>query len=115
MKWGFFFLLFFLLVTMQWSLWRIFSTLHIRPALSLIPFYNLFLLHRNLGKPDRQAWQFLFPLWNLYYLHKLEVLLARRFGKSPGWARLYLSTLFFIGYPYLACRSCQRDKPGELP
>jgi hypothetical protein len=94
------------------SSWKVFSKAGKPGIASIIPIWNIVVMVEMAGKPT--SWVLLIllvPCANIYFLIMLFVELAKRFGKSSGFAA-GLILLPFIFWPMLAFGSAQYQPPA---
>jgi hypothetical protein len=67
------------------SLCFVFRKMGLKPWAALIPIYNMYLLLRELDRPE--SWNYLvwIPLVGFYYLYLVVIDIARRFNRSDGF------------------------------
>jgi Family of unknown function (DUF5684) len=83
------------------SLWRIFEKVGLPKWAAVIPFYNIVMLYRVVGREPRQAAWLLVPLLNVYLYFRLMLEVARSFGGDRLFA-VVLVVSPFIGFPTIA-------------
>lgn len=92
--------------------WRVFQKLGEPGWAALIPFYNAFVLCRVLFGSGWTMLFLLIPIFNIYYSFKINLYLARGFGKGVGFAcgLFFLAPIFLciLGFGNLTFRN------GEL-
>ena len=97
--------MFFIVLAVVWllmivSLWKVFTKAGQPGWGCLIPIFNLYCLVKVAGKPGWWFLLFLIPLVNLVNTILVALGVARKFGKSDGFA-VGLFLLPFIFYPIL--------------
>lgn len=83
------------------SYWRLYTKAGQPGWAALIPFYNVYVLIKLVGRPGWWLAMFFVPLANIVFAIMLMVDLAKAFGKGGGYAVL-LILLPYIGIPILA-------------
>ena len=81
--------------------WRLFEKAGKEGWLCLIPFVNVWVMHEIIFGSGAKMFLFLIPLYNIYFMFKYNIELAKRFGK-PGVFGLGLLTLPGVFMPILA-------------
>ena len=79
---------------------------------SLIPIYNIIVLHEMIGRDLVKILLLFIPFINLYFFVTLYVSLAKSFGKRETGE--YILTIFFAPF-YLGLGSAQYVGPSEGP
>jgi hypothetical protein len=83
------------------SLWRIFENVGIPGWAAIVPFYNLAMVYRVVGRPPRQSWFLLVPVLNVLLYIRLMSELSRAFGGDRIFT-LVLVVSPYMGFPMLA-------------
>lgn len=103
-------LYFALLIAALYGNWKMYEKAGKPGWASIIPIYNIVVLHEIIGR-DLIKILFLFvPFVNLYFLITLYISLAKSFGKNGGGD--YLLTIFFAPF-YLGLGSAKYVGPAE--
>ncbi len=68
----------------------------------LIPFYNLYVLLKIIGRPGWWIILYFIPIVNIVVQIIIAIDLAKSFGRSTAFGVIMLWLLSFIGYPILA-------------
>jgi hypothetical protein len=92
------------------SVWRIFSKADEPGWASIVPIYNIYVLHKICGKPAWWIILYFVPIANLIVTVSVSIALAQKFGKETGYG-IGLAFLGFIFYPLLAFTDAQYEKP----
>ncbi|HEY8932554.1 MAG TPA: DUF5684 domain-containing protein [Rariglobus sp.] len=82
------------------GIWKVFTKAGQPGWASLIPFYNVYILTRIVGKPGWWLLLFLIPIVNIVIAIILAVELAKAFGKGVGFG-VGLAFLGVVFYPIL--------------
>ena len=64
---------------------------------AVVPFWNVVVLCKVVGRPVRHAWLLLVPVFNVYFIFKLFIELAQSFGKT-SWVDYTLVCVFNVFY-----------------
>jgi hypothetical protein len=93
------------------GIWKVFTKAGKPGIASIVPIWNIVVMVEMAGKPT--SWVLLIllvPCANIYFAIMLTVELAKRFGKSSGFA-VGLILLPFIFWPMLGFGSAQYQPP----
>jgi len=82
------------------SLWVVFKKMGREGWEGIIPFYNLYTLCEELYGNGFKALLLLIPLYNIFFIFKMNIDLAKGFNKSAGFG-IGLVFLSFIFFPIL--------------
>lgn len=93
-------------------MWRLFTKAGRPGWASLIPFYNVYVMLKMVGRPDWWLLLFFIPMVNLVVSVILSIDLAKSFGKDAVFGVLGLFFFGFIGYPILAFGSSKYVGPS---
>lgn len=93
-------------VAMVAAMWKVFVKAGQPGWAVLIPIYNLYILLKIVGKPAWWIILFIVPLANLIVAILTTAALAKKFGKSTGFA-VGLILLPFVFYPILGFGDAQ--------
>jgi hypothetical protein len=109
-------ILFYLLIVavMIAAQWKIFVKAGQEGWACLIPFYNLYILTKIIGKPAWWIVLCLIPLVNIVFLVWMTNLLSKSFGKTEGFT-VGLIFLGIVFYPMLAFGDAQYQGPAGDP
>ena len=94
-----FYCLLFLIVII--SYWKIFEKAGVAGWKAIIPFYNLYILLKIVGKPGWWLILFLVPLVNFIFIIWTYNMLSKSFGKDEAFT-VGLILLGFVFFPVLA-------------
>lgn len=83
------------------ALWVIFRKIGREGWEGIIPFYNIYVLFEEFMGSGWKCLLLFIPLYNIYLIIKLNILIARAFGQKDSFG-IGLALLFFIFYPVLA-------------
>jgi hypothetical protein len=89
------------------SLWHIFKKAGIPKWAAIVPFYNLAMVYRLVGRPPRQSALLLIPIFNIYLYIRLMNELSRTFGGD----RLF--TVFLLSSPIVAFPMLAFGRPAQ--
>jgi hypothetical protein len=95
------------------AMWQIFTKAGQPGWAAIVPFYNIYVLLKIVGRPGWWLVMFIIPIVGLVFLIIIAVDLAKSFGKDGGFAVL-LILLPFIGYPILAFGDARYLGPAAL-
>ena len=90
-----------LLVVIIASLWRVFTKAGQPGWGALIPFYNMYILLKIVGRPGWWMALLFIPFVNFVITLIVSIDLAKAFGRSSTFGVLGLFLFSFIGYPML--------------
>ena len=103
-----------IIVLMIAAFWKIFTKAGQPGWASIIPFYNLYILLKVVGRPAWWLIMFLIPFVNIVFLIIVYVDLAKAFGKGAGYA-VGMLLLPFIFFPILGFGSATyQGSPHQL-
>lgn len=105
-------LYFALIAAAVYGTWRIFEKAGKPGWASLIPIYNIIVLHEIVGRELVKILFLLIPFANIYFFVTLYISLAKSFGKRETGE--YILTIFFAPF-YLGLGSAQYVGPSEGP
>lgn len=91
--------------------WKIFEKAGQPGWAAIVPFYNIYILLKIVGKPGWWMLLFLIPLVNIIIAFMITHLLSKSFGKDIGFT-LGLIILGIIFYPILAFGDAKYIGPG---
>lgn len=89
-----------ILVLLIASFWKIFEKAGVEGWKAIIPFYNLYVLLKIVGKPGWWLILFFIPLVNYVFIIWTYNMLSKSFGKEEGFT-VGLVLLGFIFFPIL--------------
>jgi hypothetical protein len=101
-----FILLFGLVIFMVAAMWKIYEKAGQPGWAAIVPFYNLYILTKIIGKPGWWLVMFLIPIVNYVFIVWAYNLLSKSFGKDEGFT-VGLIFLSFIFFPILGFGSAQ--------
>jgi len=80
------------------GLWKTFSKAGRPGWAAIIPFYNLYVLDEIAGRPAWWLVLWLIPIVNIVPVFVVQLDVARRFGKGPGFGfgLIFLSPIFYM-------------------
>jgi Family of unknown function (DUF5684) len=96
------------------STWKVYTKAGQPGWASIVPFYNVYVLLKIVGRPGWWLALLLVPIVNLVILIIVYVDLARSFGKGGGFAVLMIF-LPFIAFPILAWGNATYRGPTAAP
>ena len=89
-----------LTVAMIAGLWKMFQKAGKEGWEAIVPFYSTYVMFNLVGMSGWRLFTLLIPFYNIYVVIKLQVDLAKAFGKSGGFAAGMIF-LPFVFYPLL--------------
>ena len=101
-----------LIIAVFVGMWKMFEKAGKPGWASLIPIYNIIVLHEIVGRELVKILFFFIPLVNIYFAITLYISLAKSFGKRE--TSEYILTIFFAPF-YLGFGSAQYVGPSEGP
>ncbi|WP_207798883.1 DUF5684 domain-containing protein [Taibaiella soli] len=100
-----------LTILMIVSQWKIYQKAGFEGWECIIPFYNLYILTKIIGKPSWWMLLIFIPIANIVFIVWMVNLLSKSFGKSEGFT-VGLIFLGFVFYPILAFGDATYIGPG---
>jgi Mce-associated membrane protein len=89
------------------ALWRVFAKAGQPGWAAIVPFYNIYILLRIVGRPGWWLVLFLIPVANLVVGIIVAIDLARAFGRGPTFGVLGLFLFPYVGYAILGFGSAR--------
>lgn len=104
-------------IGLQIGLWKIFQKAGVKPWLSLIPIYNMWVwLRRVLDKPWWWMLLIIFPFIGVFMFFMMVWKTIRLYGKTSYLPLIFGTLFFFLYFPYLGFSNKEHYiKPADLP
>ena len=80
---------------------------------AVVPFWNVVVLCKVVGRPVSHAWLLLVPVFNVYFIFKLFIELAQSFGKT-SWVDYTLVCVFNVFYVLNLAMSYDYEYQGPV-
>ncbi len=84
------------------AMWKVFTKAGQPGWAAIIPFYNIYVQLKIVGRPGWWLVLFLIPFVNIVISLLVAIDLAKSFGRSAGFGVVGLWLFGFVGYPMLA-------------
>lgn len=78
------------------AMWKVFNKMGYAGWEAIVPFYNVYIIFKELYGNGWKMLLLLIPLFNIYVIVKLDLDLANAFGKSTGFGigLIFLNAIF---------------------